>query len=431
MGYAYKCLIATLTVFLLGQPHSFAAHCPDGSKVKDCPATIAHKSEYKKTEKKKPESIGKKTYSNGADSIGDISAHEHKAVIKEHTIPAKLKPVAPVSKLSGVKGMKSAPVVPAKAQPKMKAPSGAPGPMHIQAPPPKSKTVKYFSLAHPPKKALPPPPPREMQTRTAHVDGPDRHGNVDHGSAWWKYPATSATTFTLGAGSQLVSSGVVAGQPDSQRGPGPGQTTYMAPTPEKTKTPPLASKKPGKTPGPGKKKYPVPTPVAQKTPTPGAAPHKVSNHHLPAPAPIATPHQAPIQVPAATPDATPKMVPQKVPTISAVPQPTLPRRPPEHHIPGMTYFAPGPGGVIRQYPPQVAQTNPNLTNPDGTLTPHAIDAGWTMVMAAPHKVSKHHIPTLAPSPPPTRRLSRFRRPRPAPRLKRYRNSRRLFRKHRC
>ena len=84
-----------------------------------------------------------------------------------------------------------------------------------------------------------------------------------------------------------------------------------------------------------------------------------------------------------TPDAI--KVPQMVQTTNAVPQqivqttPTTPLRPADHPInPSLEYRMPthrGPGAV---YDTRLAQRNPLLTNPDGTLTPTAIAGGWTM-----------------------------------------------------
>ena len=78
---------------------------------------------------------------------------------------------------------------------------------------------------------------------------------------------------------------------------------------------------------------------------------------------------------------------QQVPQVVEPKQPSNTFRPANHNIPGFTYYLTDSHGVVHQIPSSgTVQRNPQLTNPDGTLTPNAIAKGWTMTMATPNMV---------------------------------------------
>ena len=91
--------------------------------------------------------------------------------------------------------------------------------------------------------------------------------------------------------------------------------------------------------------------------------------------------------PVATPTPTPIMVPQLQQLTPHVHRPAdMPLRP-------NRYFVTIQGtGVTKEVPTEMAQRNPALTQPDGSLTPNAIAVGWTMI------AGDLTAPNLAPQP---------------------------------
>ncbi len=82
---------------------------------------------------------------------------------------------------------------------------------------------------------------------------------------------------------------------------------------------------------------------------------------------------------------------QPVPDQVVQKTPTVPMRPLGHSVPGIVYFGIAGNGHTIQIGSNYAhfiQRHPNLTNPDGTLTPYARQQGFTMVAQSPSKKSK-------------------------------------------
>lgn len=105
MRLTKTCFFAAITLLLMSNISVSASTCYVGAKGKDCPATASQKAEHKKGQKH-PTKHGEKVHTNGVDSLGSVDTHDHSVALKKH------KPGATTPVVAQSAGKKSKPVPP-------------------------------------------------------------------------------------------------------------------------------------------------------------------------------------------------------------------------------------------------------------------------------------------------------------------------------
>ncbi len=222
----------------------------------------------------------------------------------------------------------------------------------------------------------------------------------DTGASTHKSPPTSVTATTVHGTTQSGSQAPQAGEPSTRTTPPVSAPADRGPAQTRSAVPPTATLNPAQltTDADGMQVY---HPRSNEgTPPPGwtAGTRTVTDNTggtrtdivwTKAPQQVQAPQQAPQAVP---------------PQLSGQTTPVSPMRPTDTPLRPNQYFTPPLQGVIHEANTGSVQRNPSLTNPDGSLTQHAIDNGWTMKehpLTAPHleptpQVAPHLAPPQTP-----------------------------------